>query len=151
MSGMYEVFETDENLESSGVWIDYGDFRVRIAAAGQGNKRYVKYAERKLKPVRRAIEANALGQERSQAIMADIYAVTIVQEWEMKDPKAKDKVAAKWVSGIEDREGKMIPVNQENVTQTLINLPRLFADLTEQAGSLDNFRKAELDQDSGNL
>ena len=150
MTGMYEVFETDQKMETSGVWIDYGDFRVRIAAAGQGNKKYVKYAERKLKPVRRAIEANALGQDRSNAIMADIYGVTIIQAWEVKDPKAKDKAEAPWIEGIEDKSGKIIPVNLENVVQTLLNLPRLFGDLQEQAGSLDNFRKAELEQDSGN-
>lgn len=152
MSGMYEVFETDEKLESSGVWIDYGDFRVLISSAGQGNKRYVKYAERKFKPVRRAIEANALGQDRSLAIMADIYAVTIVQKWEIKDPKAKDKLKAKWISGIENHDPNSSPlaVTAENVVQTLLNLPRLFTDLIEQAASLDNFRKAELDMDSGN-
>jgi len=148
--GMYDVFETDEDLETSGVWIDYGDFRVKIASAGPGNKLYVKYAERKLKPVRRAIEAGSLGQARSNAIMSDIYAVSIVQEWEVKDPKAKVAADAAWVSGIEDRTGKMIAVNKENIEQTLINLPRLFSDLQEQAASLSNFRKAENELDSGN-
>lgn len=148
--GMYDTFETDEDLETSGVIIDYGDFRVKIASAGQGNKAYVKYAERKLKPVRRALDAGSLGQVRSNALMADIYAVTIVQNWEVKDPKAKDDADAAWVPGIEDRTGKIIPVTKENVEQTLINLPRLFSDLQEQAAALSNFRKAELEADSGN-
>lgn len=148
--GMYSTFETDENLEISGVWIDYGDFRVRIASAGQGNKRYVKYAEAKLKPVRRAIEAGSLGQDRSNNIMSDIYAVTIIQDWEVKDKKGKDIEDAKWVVGIEDRSGKILPVTTENVVKTLLNLPRLFIDLQEQAALLSNFRKAEIEEDSGN-
>ena len=74
--GMYDVFETDTDLETNGVWIDYGEFRVRIASAGSGNKNYMKYAEKKLKPVRKAMEAGALNEGRSQAIMADIFTKT---------------------------------------------------------------------------
>ncbi len=136
---MYGVFETDLDMEASGVWIDYGDFRVKIASAGQGNKNYVRYAEKKLKPVRRAIEAGAMSNERSSVIMADIYAKTVVLDWEVNGKK-----------GIEDRKGKIIPFNVENVEKTLIALPRLFMDLQEQAVSLGNFRKEEIEEDIKN-
>lgn len=141
--GMYDVFETDEDLEISGIWLDYGDFRVRIASAGQGNKKYVKYAEKALKPVRKAMQAGALSNERSMAIMSDIYAKTIVLDWEtMKDGKL--------VKGIEARDGKVMPVNYENVRQVFIDLPNLFIDIQEQANSIANFRKAELEEDAKN-
>lgn len=141
--GMYDVFETDEALEANGVWIDYGDFRVLLASAGQGNKNYVRYAEKKLKPVRRALESGALSNERSQALMADIYAKTIVLSWEtQQDGKMK--------AGIEDSEGKIIPFNEANVEATLKALPRLFMDLQEQAASLANFRKGELEDEAKN-
>lgn len=141
--GMYDVFETDEDLETSGIWLDYGDFRVRIASAGQGNKKYVKYAEKALKPVRKAMQAGALSNERSIAIMSDIYAKTIVLDWEtMKDGKL--------VKGIEARDGKVMPVNYENVRQVFIDLPNLFIDIQEQANSIANFRKAELEEDAKN-
>ena len=143
--GMYDVFETDEDLETSGIWLDYGDFRVKIASAGQGNKKYVKYAEKALKPVRKAMQAGALSNERSIAIMSDIYAKTIVLDWEVADEDKKLK------KGIESREGEILPVNYENVRDAFMALPNLFIDIQEQAASISNFRKAELEEDSGNL
>jgi len=141
--GMYDVFETDEDLETSGIWLDYGDFRVKIASAGQGNKKYVKYAEKALKPVRKAMQAGALSNERSIAIMSDIYAKTIVLDWETMD---KDKMT----KGIEQRDGKVAPMSYDTVKQAFIDLPNLFIDIQEQANSIANFRKAELEEESGN-
>lgn len=143
MSSMYSTFQTDQKLETEGVIIDYGDFRVRLAAAGQGNKSYARYAEKKLKPVRRAMEAGTLSNERSSAIMADIYAQTVVLMWETK----KD---GEWVEGIDGEDGELLPFNKANVELTLVNLPRLFVDLQEQAMSLANFRKDELETEAGN-
>lgn len=141
--GMYDVFETDEDLETSGIWLDYGDFRVKIASAGQGNKKYVKYAEKALKPVRKAMQAGALSNERSIAIMSDIYAKTIVLDWEVIE-------AGKPKKGIEQRDGKIAPVNYDTVRQVFIDLPNLFIDIQEQANSIANFRKAELEEEAGN-
>ncbi len=141
--GMYDVFETDEDLETSGIWIDYGDFRVKIASAGQGNKKYVKYAEKALKPVRKAMQAGALSNERSQAIMSDIYAKTIVLDWETME---KDKLK----TGIEGRDGKIKPVNYDTVKTALTDLPNLFIDIQEQANSIANFRKEEQEEDAKN-
>lgn len=141
--GMYDVFETDENLETAGVWLDYGDFRVKIASAGQGNKSYVKYADKALKPVRKAMQAGALSNERSMAIMSDIYAKTIVLDWETMEK-------GKMVKGIEQRDGKVAPMNYETVKAAFLDLPNLFIDIQEQANSIANFRKTELEEDAGN-
>jgi hypothetical protein len=141
---MYDTFETDSNLEQNGVWLDYGDFRMLIASAGQGNKNYVRYAEKKLKPVRQAMNAGALSNERSLALMADIYSKTIVLNWEVRGEDGE------WSQGIEDKEGNIIPFNQENVEEAFHNLPRLFMDVQEQAQSLSNFRRAELEEETKN-
>jgi hypothetical protein len=141
--GMYDTFETDPELEAKGVWIDYGDFRVLLASSGQGNKNYVRYAEKKLKPVRRALESGALSNDRSQALMADIYSKTVVLAWETMQGKEMK-------SGIESPDGKILPFNPINVEQALISLPRMFTDIQEQAASLANYRKAELENDTKN-
>ena len=65
---MYEEFETDPNLETGGIWIDYGSFRVQIARAGGANKKYLSYAETKTKPFRRAIQAGTMTEERSRGL-----------------------------------------------------------------------------------
>jgi hypothetical protein len=141
---MYDTFETDAEMESKGVIVDYGDFRVRLAHAGQGNTRYVKYAEKMMKPVRRAMEAGSLGNERSLAIMLDIYAKTIILDWQVRDG------VDKWKTGIESKDGSILPFNEDNVLSTLKALPNLFLDLQQQATSISNFRRAELEAEAGN-
>lgn len=141
--GMYDIFETDEDLETTGIWLDYGDFRLKVASAGQGNKKYVRYAEKALKPIRRAMQAGAVSNERSLAIMSDIFAKTIVLDWQVKADDA-------WKSGIEGRDGDILPFNYDNVIATFSALPNLFMDIQEQAQSIANFRKGELEDDSGN-
>lgn len=141
--GMYNIFETDEDLENAGIWLDYGDFRVKIASAGQGNKKYVKYAEKALKPIRRAMQAGAVSNERSMAIMSDIYAKTIVLDWQVKSDNG-------WKPGIEGRDGEVLPFNKEEVAKVFEALPNLFIDVQEQANAISNFRKAEIEEDSGN-
>lgn len=141
--GMYDTFETDPNMEQEGVFLDYGDFRVRIAHAGQGNSKYVKYAEKKLKPVRKAMEAGALGNERSMAIMIDIYCESIILDWQVRD-------GDEWKSGIEARDGSIMPFTRENVENTLRALPNLFLDIQQQAQSIANFRRADLESEAGN-
>lgn len=141
--GMYDTFETDPNMEQEGVFLDYGDFRVRIAHAGQGNSKYVKYAEKKLKPVRKAMEAGALGNERSMAIMIDIYCESIILDWQVRNGET-------WKSGIEARDGSVMPFTRENVETTLRALPNLFLDIQQQAQSIANFRRADLEGEAGN-
>lgn len=142
--GMYDTFKTDPTREQEGVWLDYGDFRVRVAHAGQGNKRYVAYAEKALRPVRRAMDAGALSNERSMAIMADIYAKTIIIDWQVLQ---EDKT---WKIGIESEDGSILPFTTENVELTLKNLPNLFSDIQGQASSIANFRAAEIEEESKN-
>ena len=146
--GMYNTFKTDPNREQEGVWLDYGDFRVLIAHAGQGNKKYVAYAEKKLRPVRQAMNAGALSNERSMTIMADVYATTIVLGWEVAQKDSEGRQI--WKSGIEDEDGSILPFNKDTVEQTLKNLPNLFVDIQTQASSIANFRAAEVEEESGN-
>ena len=141
--GLYKTFKTDENLETQGSVLDYGDFQVRIAYAGGANKRYTRYAEEKLKPLNRAIQTGALNEERSRKIMADIYAETIILDWQTI-------VDEKPVKGIEGPDGEIIEFNVENVKMTLENLPALFNDIQDQANSIAVFRQKDLEDEAKN-
>lgn len=146
--GMYDTFETDPTREQEGVFLDYGDFRIRVAHAGQGNKRYVAYAEKALRPVRQAMNAGALSNERSLSIMADVYAKTIVLDWQVAQKNEDGTIS--WKTGIESRDGTVLPFNTQTVETTLKALPNLFSDIQQQASSIANFRRAELEDESGN-
>lgn len=141
--GLYDAFETDGEMEVNGVVLDYSDFRIRIAHAGGANKRFLTYGEVKLKPLNRAIQAGTVSNERARAIMADIYAETIILDWETR-------IGEEFKKGIEGRDGKLLPFNKENVKQTLLNLPKLADDIQEQAQSMANFRKERLEEEAKN-
>lgn len=143
MAGLYELFETDPNLENDGIWVDYGEFRVKVAYAGAQNKNFSKYAEAKLKPYRRAMDAGTLSPDLSRSLMVDIYSHAVIRGWETK-------VGDVFVDGIESKTGDIIPFNVKNVLETLTALPALFLDIQEMAGKIANFRAAELADEAGN-
>lgn len=149
MSSMYDQFETDANLETAGIWIDYGDFRVQIARAGGANKKYLSYAEAKTKPFRRAIQAGTMPEDRSRALLYDIYAKTVVLNWQISDGENKDGTT-KWKNGIHAKDGSVLEVTPENVMLTFRNLPALFVDLQSAAEGVALFRKEEMEADGKN-
>lgn len=146
---MFDQFETDTFLESDGIWIDYGEFRVLVARAGGANKRYLSYAENKTKPFRRAIQAGTMPEERSKALLYDIYAKTIVLDWQIADGEDKDGLT-KWKKGIHKKGGGVLDVTPDNIVLTFKLLPALFLDLQQSAESIALFRKEEMEADAKN-
>lgn len=153
--GMYKQFKTDTALEAKGVIIDYGNFRVTLARAGGGNKRFARLLEAKTKPYRRAIQTETMDDDRAQELLCEVYAEAVILKWEAK-------VDGKWQVGIEPpppkapSEGqksggkKLLPFNTANVVSTLKNLPELFRDLQEQANKVAIYRENVLEDDAGN-
>lgn len=148
MAGMYGNFGTDKHLEVEGVWTEYGDFRVKLAHAGGANKRYLSYGEQKMKPFRRAIENGTFPRERMETMLFDIYAHTIVKEWEVNEADLGDE--AQWTPGIEGPDGDIMPFNVENVLKTFTALPALFYDMKEVADGIAAYRVADTEDDSKN-
>ncbi|MGD9210528.1 MAG: hypothetical protein PVI90_07120 [Desulfobacteraceae bacterium] len=126
-------FATDKNLETKGIWVDYGDVRIRIARAGGANKKYTKRLDQLTKPVRRAIQIGSLQEERSQIILRTVFAETVVLDWQVK-------IGEDWKKGIDPEDAgvkadgdKLLPVNFENIVKVFTMLPDLFFDLQQQA------------------
>lgn len=142
-SSMYKMFGTDENLEKSGVWIDYGDFRILIARSGGMNKKFVSVAETETKPYRRAIAAGMISEEVLQKVMHKIFAKAVVLDWQVKDGK-------EWKRGIPNKDGSLGEFNQDNIIATFEALPALFKDIQSQADTIAIFQHQELEDDSKN-
>jgi len=150
--GLQEQFATDVSLETQGIFIDYGNDRVKIARAGGGNKKFAKLLERKTKPFRRAIAVGAFSAERSLSILREVYAETVVLDWEVN---RGTETVQKWVKGIVPKDAGMtgknlLPVTPENVMKVFVNLPDLFIDLQQQAQAGALFRTEINEADSGN-
>ena len=138
-------FRTDADLETKGIVLDYGDARIRAARAGGANKKFLKTFERRTKPHRRAIAADAFDRERSNQILMEVYADAVVLNWETR-------VGDKFLRGIDPNDAErldepvelaadgsnLLPYSKENVLKVFRNLPDLFTDVVQQTqnGSL---------------
>ena len=141
---MYSQFKTNEDLEQSGIVIDYGDFRVTIARAGGANKRFAKLLEARTKPFRRALQTETMDPDKALEILRRVFSEMVVLNWETK-------IDGKFKVGIEAPEGdKLLSFNANNIEQTLTNLPELFADLQEQSTKVALFRETIREESAGN-
>ncbi|MCP4897719.1 MAG: hypothetical protein GY906_12165 [bacterium] len=142
--GMFENYETDKVSEREGIWIDYGEFRVRIARAGGANKNFQKALERMSRPYRRAIATDSLDNEVAEGILRKAYAKAIILAWETK-------VDDELQPGIEQKDSdELMEFNEDNVAAVLKALPDLFRDLQEQAGSMALFKSHLREDAAGN-
>ena len=91
-------FMTSEHLETKGMIVDYGEFRVTLARAGGSNKRYLQRMAAATKPYRRLIENNQMDQKKLQDLTIEVFADTVILLWEVKDP-ASDQDES-WKPGI---------------------------------------------------
>jgi hypothetical protein len=140
---MYKTFKTDDTLETQGVIIDYGQFRVTVARAGGANKRYGKTLEQKLRPFRRALQTDTMDEAKAEALLKETYAEAVVLNWEVQ-------VDGEWVTGIEQADGSVGAFNRENVLKVFADLPDLFIDLRSQCDKVSLFRREEQEADAGN-
>ncbi len=147
---MYAQLETDKALETKGVEVDYGSFRVTLARAGGANKRYEKLLDAKSKPHRRAMKTETMDNEVAIGVMREVYADSIILHWESKDAKGK------WVVGIEAKPKKVgdpiniVPFNRDNVVQAMVDLPELLIWFKDDAEKLSLYLVQLLEEDVKN-
>lgn len=145
-------FATDESLETKGIVLDYGDDRITIARAGGANKKFSRLLERKTKPIRRALMVGGIDNDRSNAILREVYAEAVILKWEVNTGTI---TTPKWEPGIRPEDagvdGKdLLPVNKENILKVLVNLPDLFFDIQQQAAAGALFRTEINEVSAGN-
>lgn len=137
---LYKQFETNADLEKTGVVIEYGNnsngkvISFRVARAGGRNTAYLTYLENKLKPHRRLIQMDTMDQKLFESIVLDAFSTTVVLGWE----------------GVEDRNGNPIPYTPNNAINLFNDLPDLYKDLQEQSMKVALFRNEVLDGDVKN-
>lgn len=140
MSGLYQAFETNKDLESSGIELDYGKnskgapIRIKIARAGGANKRFAKVLDRLLRPYKRQLANDQLSDDVAKEVMIQAYADSVVLGWE----------------GVEDREGNPMEFSRDNVVRLFNDLPELFLDVQQQSQKAALFLVDILEGEQGN-
>lgn len=124
-SNIQKLFKTNAECETKGIWLDYGDFRIRIARAGGANKAFAKCLEKKSRPLRRLIQADMLENEQAEKLMGEVYAESVVLGWE----------------GVTDDKNKAIPFSKDACLELFKEMPDLLRDIMDQAGKMALFRE----------
>lgn len=141
---IYGAFLTDAALEKTGIWLDYGQFRVRIGRQGGANKAFARILEARTKPYQRAIKTETIEPAMVEKIIREVFAEAVVLDWETKNE------VGEWTKKIEFKDGTSgnpIPANYVRVFE---EIPDLFADIQEQATKVSNFRQAVREANAGN-
>lgn len=136
---LYSQFKTSDNLEKTGVWLQYGEeggkpVRIRIARAGGGNVAYRKALDKVTRPHKKAIQMETLSPEMNKKLLMEVYADTVILGWE----------------NINDENGEPMGFNRDNVMKLLGDLPDIFDDIVAQAQTMAIFRDEEKKADLGN-
>ena len=136
---LYNTFQSAGDKLTEGVWVDYGDQRVKIRYAGRENKLYVKTLRALTAPYGRIlgndnVNMDAATDRKMNAIFAEVYAKSVLADWE----------------NMLDKNGEPLPFTWENAKQVLIDLPLFFDEVKAVAGSMQAFRDKELEDESKN-
>jgi hypothetical protein len=137
---LYKLFKTNENLETDGIWIEYGTtaagkaIRIKVARAGGHNSRFAKALEKATRPHRKALQVGSLDNATADRLFREVFADTVVLGWE----------------NVEGPDGQELPFSRENVLKLFSDLPDLFNDLREQANNAALYREELREADLGN-
>lgn len=139
MGSPYEMFGTDADAEKDGVWVEYGDpaadgFAIKLARAGGKNKKFGKILEKKARPHRRKLQTGTGPEGLAERLLIETFAHTVVLDWK----------------NIKDKDGNEFPFTPKNCIKLFTDLPDLFADVRDEADNINNFQKAELEEDEKN-
>lgn len=135
MSGPYRQWLTDKELEQRGVWLEYDDYRIRIARAGGANKPFLRAAEEFRRKHKHELRWDLMKTEEQNEEAIKIYARTIVLDWE----------------GVVDQHGEPMPLTYENIVKLFTDLPDLFINVQERATDLALWKAYLDEQAAGNL
>lgn len=137
---LYKLFKTNENLETDGIWLEYGQtadgkpIRIKIARAGGHNVAFSKALEKATRPYKKAIQTGMLDNKTADRLYKEVFAETVVLDW----------------INVEGPDGQPMEFNKENVLKLFEDLPDLFVDLREQSANVALFRDEVRETDLGN-
>lgn len=149
VGNIYGAFKTNEKVETEGVLLDYGKFRVRIARAGGSNKRFQKVLEAKTRPYQRAIKTETMDNEVSSRILREVYIETVILSWETKVPTGEGK-SEEWTKQVALPDGELVPATKENISRVLEALPDILLDIQDMSTKMALFREEVVEANGKN-
>jgi hypothetical protein len=131
----FDKFKTDPKLETGGVWLDFGDFEIKVARAGGKNEKYLKRLDEVFTPHRKALEIKAMPEDKAFDALVKVYVDTIILDWRTKIDGTDDYEAT-----MEDEDGTKLVYSRDNALNFFRKLPELFMQIRKHAEEWQNFR-----------
>lgn len=132
---IYDLYETDVDLEIDGVWVQLkGGIQVKVAALG--NENHVAAMETIFAPHRGLQRRGALDKDVEEELHTKAICKSVLLDW-------KNMV---------DREGKPLPYNFQNAYDLLMDptMKRFKADILVIAQEAESFKKQDDEDSVGN-
>jgi hypothetical protein len=137
---IFNQFETNQDAERDGVWVEYGDNddgtvpAFKIARMSKSNKKYSKALDRATRPHRRAIELETLKEDTADRVFLEVFVDTVLLDWK----------------NIKSRSGEEMAFNKKSAFELMKQLPELYDDLQDKAKKAALFRQEVLEEEAGN-
>lgn len=116
MGNLYKQFESDSDLETAGIVIQFDGCSFKCKRPGGANKEFGPAWEEATRPYNSLINRNQMPRKLFNQLLAEVYA---------------DKVIVGWTN-VEDRDGTVLEFTKENVVKILIDLPEVFRQIKEE-------------------
>lgn len=137
----FDNFQTDPDLERSGVVVDYDGYWFKIARAGGANEAFAKRLNELTQPYKRAIDSDAITPKLGQKLSRQAFCETVLLGWG-SEAYGEGKMV--------DQDREALSFNLENALSFFEALPDLFADLLVTAQKGQVFRKTIAEADAKN-
>lgn len=139
LRGPEALFKPSDKLEQEGIWLDYGDFRIKITRAGATNERFKKLMEAKMKPHRRAMANDTMDNKVADRVTREVWAESIVLGWD--SPLGPN---------VMPYQGAAFTFSVDNCVKLFTDLPDLFIDVREMSMKMGLFLEDTAEADTGN-
>lgn len=124
-ASIYDFYDSDQDRELNGVWVDIGPSKFKIARSGGANTPFKKYVAKKFKPYQSAIANGTMPPELADKLSREAFVETCLHGWE----------------SVTDRGGKAVEFSKEAAHKLLEELPNLFAELLKASDDLSRFQR----------
>lgn len=129
---IFDLFSTNVQFETDGIWIDYGSYgRVKIARAGGKNRAFRSLMERRLRPYRSAMNMGTMDEQVLERITRECFAETVVLDWEFLGP-----------------DGEPLPFSKEKCVELFEALPDFFTEVVNESQRVVNFVEQSREHDA---
>jgi hypothetical protein len=136
VESIYDLFKTDENVETKGVFLNYGkSIKILVKRAGGANRNFDRVIKELTKPHRQLVKSVQSGTasdadaKQLDGIMKRAYAMTVVEGW----------------SGVRGPDKREIEFSVEACIKLFDDLPPLWVDIRDYASNYLNFMPEDIE------